>query len=80
MALPEPSVSQATGSRALSAASSGGKGSLKAIAFRCMESPLGEALMNSGGMAVSLAGRLRLNEWMGRVSCEFQIDDVALGD
>ena len=57
----------------------GGGGRLKAVAFRAVDTPLGEALLNSGGRAVSLAGRLRLNEWMGSVTCEFQVDDVAVG-
>jgi single-stranded-DNA-specific exonuclease len=56
----------------------GGSGRLKAVCFRCADTPLGDAMMNSGGVAVSLAGRLRLNEWMGSVSCEFQVDDMAL--
>jgi single-stranded-DNA-specific exonuclease len=56
----------------------GGNGRLKAVCFRCADTPLGDAMMNSGGVAVSLAGRLRLNEWMGSVSCEFQVDDMAL--
>jgi single-stranded-DNA-specific exonuclease len=58
----------------------GGSGRLKAVCFRCADTPLGEALLESGGIALSLAGRLRLNEWMGSVSCEFQIDDVAMGE
>ncbi len=57
----------------------GGNGRLKAVAFRAVDTPLGDAMLNSGGLAVSLAGRLRLNEWMGSVSCEFQVDDVAIG-
>ncbi len=57
----------------------GGGGRLKAVAFRAVDTPLGEAMLNSGGRAVSLAGRLRLNEWMGSVTCEFQVDDVAVG-
>ena len=58
----------------------GGNGRLKAVAFRCVDTPLGDALLNSGGVAVNLAGRLRLNDWMGRVTCEFQIDDMAVGE
>jgi single-stranded-DNA-specific exonuclease len=56
----------------------GGNGRLKAVCFRCADTPLGDAMMNSGGVAVSLAGRLRLNEWMGSISCEFLVDDVAI--
>jgi single-stranded-DNA-specific exonuclease len=56
----------------------GGGGRLKAVAFRAVDTPLGEAMLNSGGRAVSLAGRLRLNEWMGSVTCEFQVDDIAV--
>lgn len=57
----------------------GGNGRLKAVAFRCVDTPLGDAMLKSCGVAVSLAGRLRINEWMGRVTCEFQVDDIALG-
>ncbi len=52
---------------------------LKAIAFRAAESPLGMALLQSGGMPVSLAGKVKLDRWNGEVRVQFQIDDAARG-
>ncbi len=54
---------------------SGGK--LNAIAFRCLDTPLGEALLNHGGANLHLAGKLRINTWQGRSSPQMIIDDVA---
>ena len=66
--------------RAFIAGEAGSGGSrLKAVCFRCVDTPLGQAMLNAGGVAFSLAGRLSLNEWMGSTSCEFHIDDMALG-
>src|SRR5690606_39104755 len=39
---------------------------LKAIAFRALESPLGAALLQSGGVPLHLAGHLRPDSWQGR--------------
>ena len=47
------------------------------VAFRCADQELGRALLNSGGVALHLAGRIRCNEWMGNESAELQIDDAA---
>ncbi|HEY4135289.1 MAG TPA: single-stranded-DNA-specific exonuclease RecJ [Alphaproteobacteria bacterium] len=58
-------------------AAAGGGGQLKAMAFRVADQELGKALLNAGGRTVALAGRLRANEWMGKWSAEFQIDDAA---
>ena len=52
-------------------------GRIKGIAFRCMETPLGEALLNSGGIPLHLAGHLQLNRWQGREEPQLIIDDAA---
>lgn len=52
--------------------------SIKAIAFRAAEGPIGQALKHaaSTGSPVHLSGCVKLNEWQGRRSAEFHIDDV----
>ena len=54
-----------------------GKGSLKAIAFRSAGTPLGQALLDTKGLPLHVAGNLRINEWQGKVSAQLFIDDVA---
>jgi single-stranded-DNA-specific exonuclease len=49
----------------------------RGIAFRCMGTPLGEALLNHGGKPFHLLGRLRINRWQGRSYPQFQLDDAA---
>jgi single-stranded-DNA-specific exonuclease len=55
-----------------------GAGRLRAIAFRCLESPLGKALLETGGASVHVAGTLRCEEWQGERRLQFCIDDAAL--
>jgi single-stranded-DNA-specific exonuclease len=50
---------------------------LKAIAFRCVETPLGAALLQSGGAAFHLAGHLRADEWQDVKRVQLCIDDGA---
>lgn len=52
-------------------------GRLKAIAFRSLGEPLGDALLNAGGGALNLAGKLRADDWKGREDVQFLIDDGA---
>ncbi len=54
-----------------------GAGRLKGIAFRAFDSALGAALMNTGGRPLHLAGKLRLDDWAGRDSVQFIIEDAA---
>jgi single-stranded-DNA-specific exonuclease len=54
-----------------------GKARLRAIAFRCMEGPLGPALLNGGGAAFHVAGHLRCDEWQGERRVQLCIDDAA---
>ena len=51
---------------------------LKAIAFRCLETDLGRALLNAQGGALHLAGRIRIDTWGGTPVAQFMIDDAAL--
>jgi len=57
--------------------SSDGGGRLAAISFNCVDSPLGQALLNSDGAPLHLAGRLKVNNWQGRSSAQLHIDDAA---
>ena len=50
---------------------------LKAIAFRCLETDLGRALLNAQGGALHLAGRIRVDTWGGTPVAQFMIDDAA---
>jgi single-stranded-DNA-specific exonuclease len=52
-------------------------GRLKAIAFRSAGRPLGQLLMQSGGLPVHVAGQLRLDRWQGRESVQLIVDDAA---
>jgi single-stranded-DNA-specific exonuclease len=56
----------------------GGDGSLlDAIAFRAVGTPLGEGLLASRGRAIHAAGRLRLDDWNGRVRVQLEVEDAA---
>ena len=50
---------------------------LDAIAFRAAGQPLGELLLNSGGLPVHVAGTLRRDTWGGRDKIELFVDDAA---
>jgi single-stranded-DNA-specific exonuclease len=52
---------------------------LRAIAFRAVETPIGRALLSSGGLPLRLAGRLKLDRWNGEKRVQFQIEDAAPG-
>jgi single-stranded-DNA-specific exonuclease len=52
-------------------------GRLKAIAFRALETPLGQALLKSGSAPLHVAGHLRADSWQGRDGCQLIIDDAA---
>jgi len=54
----------------------GSGGRLKAVAWRCEGSETGRRLLQEGG-AVHVAGRLKPDDWQGRESVEFEIEDVA---
>jgi len=52
-------------------------GRIKAIAFRVVDTPLGQALLNSGGVPLHLAGHLLRDRWRGRDESQLVIDDAA---
>lgn len=53
---------------------------IKAMAFRAVDTPLGEALLKHNHKPLHIAGYLKLNEWQGRVSAEMHIQDAALSN
>jgi single-stranded-DNA-specific exonuclease len=52
-------------------------GRLKAIAFRALETPLGQTLLRRDGGCLHVAGHLRADTWQGRDGCQLIIDDAA---
>lgn len=54
-----------------------GGASVKAIAFRAMDTELGETLLKAGGRPLHLAGHVTINSWLGKNTVNFQIVDVA---
>ena len=50
---------------------------LRAIAFRALETPLGERLLARSGRPLHVAGRLRADAWRGGDAVQLQVDDVA---
>ena len=52
-------------------------GRLKAIAFRTAGEPLGQALLQSGGSLLHLAGNLRADDWGGRHGVQLIVEDAA---
>lgn len=55
---------------------SGNGGSLKAMAFKIADTELGKTLLNSQGAVFDIAGVLRRDNWQGRNSVQFIIDDA----
>lgn len=51
--------------------------SLKAVAFRCAEEPLGRAILAARGRSVHVAGALELEQWQGEARVGFRIRDLA---
>ena len=52
-------------------------GRLKAIAFRAVDSDLGQALLGAGSRPMHLAGAIRVDSWNGAVNTQLVIDDAA---
>jgi single-stranded-DNA-specific exonuclease len=55
----------------------GGGALLDAIAFRSLGTPLGDGLLASRGKPIHVAGRLRRDDWNGRVRVQLEIEDAA---
>lgn len=53
-----------------------GRGRLAGIAFRALETPLGDALLGHNGGSFHIAGHLRKNSWQGKVSAQLMIEDA----
>ena len=54
-----------------------GGASLKGIAFRAMDSDLGEMLLKSSSAPIHVAGHISVNEWKSKKTVDFQIVDAA---
>lgn len=52
-------------------------GRLKAISFRSLGEPHGDALLKSAGMPLHVAGHIRVDRWQGREEAQLIIEDVA---
>ena len=50
---------------------------LEAIAFRCVDQDLGQTLLSTKKNLLHIAGSLKADTWMGRVTIKLYIDDVA---
>jgi single-stranded-DNA-specific exonuclease len=56
----------------------GGDGTvLDAIAFRAVGTPLGDGLLASRGKPIHVAGRLRQDDWNGRIRVQLEVEDAA---
>jgi single-stranded-DNA-specific exonuclease len=55
----------------------GGSARIKAIAFRCLESELGPALLHGQGSGFHVAGHLRADTWQGREEVQLILDDAS---
>ena len=50
---------------------------VQGIAFRCADTPMGEALLQAGDRLWHVAGRVKLDTWQGRRRVQLQLDDIA---
>jgi single-stranded-DNA-specific exonuclease len=57
--------------------SDAGRGRLKAIAFRSLDTLLGQTLLNNRGETLHIAGRLRIDSWKEQTRIQLMIDDAA---
>jgi len=57
--------------------SDAGRGRLKAIAFRSLDTLLGQTLLNNRGETLHIAGRLRIDSWKEQSRIQLMIDDAA---
>ncbi len=51
---------------------------IKSIAFNSMENEIGAHLLKKDNKLFNIAGKLSLNEWMGKSNVEFIIDDISV--
>lgn len=50
---------------------------IKAMAFKSVDTPLGDALLAAGAKQMNIVGRLQINEWQGRKTAEMHITDAS---
>lgn len=50
---------------------------LNGIAFRAVNTDMGQALIHHGGAPFHIAGKIRINTWQGRSSAQLLVDDAA---
>ncbi|MBC2859374.1 single-stranded-DNA-specific exonuclease RecJ [Stappia sp. 28M-7] len=55
----------------------GGGSTLKAIAFKAADTPLGQAILGARGSALHVAGALSLDTWQGQERVQLRVIDVA---
>ncbi|MBS9477862.1 single-stranded-DNA-specific exonuclease RecJ [Ancylobacter radicis] len=53
---------------------------LSGVAFRAVNTPLGQALLAARGQTVHVAGMLELDSWQGRTQVNLRVCDVAIPD
>jgi single-stranded-DNA-specific exonuclease len=46
------------------------------MAFRSLETQLGNEIQNNKGKMVSLLGKIKINEWGGKRIPQFHIEDI----
>ncbi len=51
---------------------------LSAIAFRCVDTELGQFLLKKSPLPCHVVGTLRINDWQGRKTVQLTIEDIAL--
>ena len=50
--------------------------SLSAIAFRCADNEMGQALLNNKGEVYDVVGYVKLDTWQGRQKVQMIINDI----
>ncbi|NQU55841.1 MAG: single-stranded-DNA-specific exonuclease RecJ [Rhodospirillales bacterium] len=50
---------------------------LAGIAFRAVDTDMGQALIHHGGAPFHIAGKIRINTWQGRSTAQLLVDDAA---
>lgn len=53
-------------------------GRIEGIAFRAVETDLGQLLLSAGSNPLHLAGRITVDSWQGRARAQLQLEDAAL--
>ena len=51
---------------------------IKSIAFNAKDSPIEPFLNKKNKKKINIAGKINLNEWKGKKSIQFVIEDLAL--